>query len=215
LMGDTNMAQYFRIHSETPQLRLISQAVAILQAGGVIVYPTDTGYALGCRVGEKAALDRIRKIRTLDDTHLFTLICRDLSELATYALVSNPSYRLLRRFTPGPYTFILPATREVPRRLQHPKRHTIGLRVPQHPIVQALLNELQEALLSTTLIIPGAEAEMDSPEEIYAVLGKQVDAVLDGGYMSTSFTTVIDLLHLEPQVVRVGKGDPTPFMGAG
>ncbi|HEY0720286.1 MAG TPA: L-threonylcarbamoyladenylate synthase [Gammaproteobacteria bacterium] len=205
------MSQFFQIHAENPQTRLIRQAVEVIRGGGVIVYPTDSGYALGCLLGDKDALERIRAIRRLDDRHHFTLICRDLSEIATYAKVENSVYRLLKAVTPGPYTFILPATREVPRRLQHPKRKTIGLRVPDNPIAQALLAELGEPLMSTTLILPGSELPESDPYEIRQLLERQVDLIIDGGYGSLEVTTMVDLEGETPVVLREGLGDPTPF----
>ncbi len=207
------MSQYFQIHPEKPQLRLIRQAVEILQQGGVIAYPTDSAYALGCQVGDKAALKRICQIRDLTPAHNFTLICRDLSESATYAHFNNAVYRLLKAHTPGPYTFILRATRDVPRRLMHPKRKTIGLRVPDHPITQALLAELNEPMMTSTLILPEDDYDLPltDPYEIRQRLQKQVELVIDGGTCPAEITTVIDLTEGEPQVMRVGKGDPEPF----
>jgi len=201
------MSQFFQIHTETPQPRLVRQAVEMLRDGAVIIYPTDSGYALGCCIGDKDALERIRQIRRLDDRHNFTLVCRDLSEIATYAKVDNSSYRLLKTLTPGPYTFILPATREVPRRLQHPKRKTIGLRVPDNAIAQALLAELGEPMMSTTLILPGDDMPLSDPYEFRNTLEKQVDLIIDGGYGDLESTTVIDLVDGVPAVVRRGKGD--------
>lgn len=205
------MAQYFAVHPTHPQSRLIRQAVEIIRNGGVIVYPTDSCYALGCHIGDKEAMERIRRIRQLSEQHNFTLVCRDLSQLALYAKVDNATYRLLKANTPGPYTFILPATREVPRRLQHPKRRTIGLRVPDHVIAQALLAELGEPLMSVTLMLPGQELPLSDPEEIRARLERQVDLVIDGGNCGIEPTTVIDLESGIPQLVRAGKGDLTPF----
>lgn len=205
------MSQFFQIHAENPQARLVRQAVEVVRGGGVIVYPTDSGYALGCLIGDKDALERIRAIRRLDDKHHFTMVCRDLSEIATYAKVENTIYRLLKAVTPGPYTFILPATREVPRRLQHPKRKTIGLRVPDNAIAQALLAELGEPLMSATLILPGAELPECDPYEIRQQLERQVDLIIDGGYGTPQATTVVDLEGETPLVVREGLGDPTPF----
>ncbi len=199
--------QYLVIHPDNPQPRLISQAVAVLRHGGIVVYPTDSCYALGCHLGDKAALERIRRIRQLDEQHNFTLMCQDLSELATYARVGNQAFRLLKALTPGPYTFILTASREVPRRLQHPRRKTIGLRVPDHPIAQALLETLGEPMLSVTLILPGEELPLTDPEEIREHLEKQVDVIIDGGYCGHEPTTVIDLSGETPLVVRQGKGD--------
>jgi tRNA threonylcarbamoyl adenosine modification protein (Sua5/YciO/YrdC/YwlC family) len=201
------MSQFFQIHAETPQPRLIRQAVDLLRGGAVIVYPTDSGYALGCLIGDKDALERIRQIRRLDERHNFTLVCRDLSEIATYAKVDNSTYRLLKLLTPGAYTFILDATREVPRRLQHPKRKTIGIRVPDNAIAQALLAELGEPLMSTTLILPGDDLPQNDPYEFRGQLERQVDLIIDGGYGDLEPTTVIDLMDGVPTVVRQGKGD--------
>lgn len=201
------MAQFFRIHPQTPQKRLITQAAQILRDGGVVVYPTDSTYALGCRIGDKDALDRIRRIRDLDITHNLTLMCKDLSEIATYAKVSNPEFRMMKAYMPGPYTFLLLATRDVPKRLQHPKRKTIGVRVPEHPVTQALLTELNEPILSTSLIMPGEDLPMTDPEEINARLGKQVDLIIDGGICGIESTTVVDLAGDQPAVIRQGKGN--------
>lgn len=205
--------QYLKIHPENPQLRLVSQAVAVVRNGGVIVYPTDSCYALGCHIGNKAALDRIRQLRRLDADHEFTLVCRDLSDLATYARFGNREFRLLKALTPGPYTVILNATREVPRRLQHPKRKTIGLRVPEHAIARALLDALGEPLMSVTLIMPDDELPLTDPEQIRETLGGQVDAIVDGGVCGCEPTSVIDMTGDEPRVVRQGKGD-TSFISA-
>ncbi|MEJ2644714.1 MAG: L-threonylcarbamoyladenylate synthase [Gammaproteobacteria bacterium] len=201
------MSQYFQVHPENPQPRLIRQAVQILREGGVIVYPTDSCYALGCCVGDKTAMERIRRIRRLDPGHNFTLVCSDLSEIANYAKVDNTAYRLLKTLTPGPYTFILSATHEVPRRLQHPKRKTIGIRVPDHPIVQALLMELGEPIMSTTLVLPGRELPETDPVEIRERLERQVELVIDGGNCGHQATTVVDLVEGVPEVVREGRGD--------
>jgi tRNA threonylcarbamoyl adenosine modification protein (Sua5/YciO/YrdC/YwlC family) len=205
------VSQFFQIHPENPQARLIRQAVDIIKGGGVVVYPTDSAYALGCHIGDKNALDRIRRIRKLDAKHNFTLMCRDLSEIATYAKVSNSVYRLLRHTTPGPYTFILPATSEVPRRLMHPKRKTVGLRVPDNPIAAALLADLGEPLMSVTLIMPGDEFPLIDPYDIRETLEHEVDLVIDGGYCGLEPTTVVDLADEMPVVLRVGKGDVAPF----
>ena len=205
------MAQYFEIHPTHPQARLIKRAVEIVRRGGVIAYPTDSSYALGCHIGDKEAMERIRRIRRVDNRHNFTLVCRDLSEVAQYARVSNADYRLLKANTPGPYTFILPATREVPRRLQHPKRKTIGLRVPDHVIVQTLLAELGEPLMSSTLMLPGEDLPLSDPEEIRSRLEHDVDAVVDGGFCSLEPTTVVELEDGQANVVRQGKGDNAPF----
>jgi tRNA threonylcarbamoyl adenosine modification protein (Sua5/YciO/YrdC/YwlC family) len=207
------MAQYFVIHPETPQPRLVRQAAEIIRAGGVVVYPTDATYALGCLIGDKDALDRIRRIRGLDESHQLTLVCRDLSEIASYAKVGNANYRLLKALTPGPYTFILPATKQVPRRVQHPKRKTIGIRVPENAILQALLAELGEPLMSTTLQLPGDEQPLNDPYDMRQVLEKQVDLIIDGAFGDLEPTTVVDLGDEVPQVVRVGKGDVAQLGG--
>lgn len=205
------MSQFFQIHPETPQPRLVRRAVEILQGGGVIVYPTDSTYALACGMGEKEAVDRIRRIRNLDDRHNFTLACRDLSDIGTYARVENNGFRLLKAHTPGPYTFILPATGEVPRRLQHPKRKTIGIRVPDNRVAQAILGELGEPVISTSLLLPGDEIPMTDAELIRERVGALVDAVVDGGPGGMEPSTVIDLTADAPQVVRRGAGDPSVF----
>jgi tRNA threonylcarbamoyl adenosine modification protein (Sua5/YciO/YrdC/YwlC family) len=208
------MAQYFEIHPKNPQPRLIKRAVEIVRDGGVLVYPTDSSYAIGCQLGNKEAMERIRRIRGVDEDHNFTLMCRDLSELSLYARVMNADYRILKAHTPGAYTFILPATKEVPRRLQHPKRKTIGLRVPEHPIVLALLAELNEPLLSSTLILPNEDLPLSDPEEIRDRLERQVDLVINGGFCGLEPTTVVALEDGHAQLVRRGKGDPSPFEGA-
>lgn len=201
------MAQYFEIHPTHPQSRLIKRAVEIVRGGGVIAYPTDSSYALGCHIGDKEAMERIRRIRRVDDRHNFTLVCRDLSEVAQYARVSNADYRLLKANTPGPYTFILPATREVPRRLQHPKRKTIGLRVPDNHIASAILELLGEPIMSSTLIMPGHELPETDPYDIRDTLEHQVDLVIDGGYCGIEPTTVVDLSSGEPEILRYGLGN--------
>lgn len=205
------MSQYFYVHPENPQARLMKQAAEIIRAGGVVAYPTDSSYALGCHLGDKSALERIIQLRRLDDKHNFTLACRDLSDIATYAKVDNQTYRLLKGHTPGAYTFILQATSEVPRRVLHPKRKTIGIRVPDHSICQALLAELGEPLLTTTLLLPGEEFPLTDPEEIRDRIGKQVDLIIDGGLGALMLTTVIDLSEGSPVLVREGQGDPEPF----
>lgn len=205
------MAQYFEIHPQNPQLRLIRRAVEIVRLGGVIVYPTDSSYAIGCHIGDKSAMERIRRVRALDDHHNFTLVCRDLSEVALYARLSNSDYRILRAHTPGPYTFILPATREVPRRLQHPRRKTIGLRVPDHAIAQALLAELREPLMSSTLILPGEVLPLNDPEAIRTRLEHQVDLVIDGGNCGFEPTTVVVLEDGVTAIARRGRGDTRDF----
>ncbi|UJP03756.1 MAG: threonylcarbamoyl-AMP synthase [Nitrosomonas sp.] len=205
------MAQFFSIHTDTPHLRLIKQAVAIVRNGGIIVYPTDSCYALGCHLGDKDAMTRIRAIREVDERHHFTLVCRNLAEISTYAKVDNSQYRLLKATTPGSYTFILQATREVPRRMQHPKRNTIGLRIPDHPVVLALLEELGEPLLSSTLILPGDELPLNDAEEIRERLEHQVELVMDAGSCGIDMTTVIDLTTAVPELIRPGKGNLEPF----
>lgn len=207
------MSQFFQIHPVNPQPRLIRQAVEIIRQGGVIAYPTDSAYALGCRLGDKAALERIRRIRRLDDNHNFTLVCRDLSELGTYARVDNSAFRLIRNHTPGPYTFILKATDEVPRRLLHPKRRTIGLRVPDNRIALALLEELGEPLMSVTLILPGEDTPLTDPEAIRERLEHDIELVIDGGVSGPEPTSVIDLADAAPVVVRRGLGPVEPFEG--
>ncbi len=206
------MSQFIEIHPQNPQPRLIRQAVEIIQSGGVIAYPTDSSYALGCRIGEKSAVERIRRIRQLDDKHNFTLVCCDLSELGIYAKVDTSAFRLLKAYTPGPYTFILNATREVPRMLLHPKRRTIGVRVPQHPITLALLEALGEPLMSVSLILPGDDEALSDAWEIRERLEHFVDLVIEGGPGGLQPSTVISLADDEPEVIRVGAGDPTPFM---
>lgn len=205
------MAQFFQIHAENPQHRLIVQAADIIRKGGLVVYPTDSAYALGCHIGDKDALERIRTLRKLDKNHNFTLMCRDLSEIATYARVDNQAYRLLKNHTPGAYTFILEATADVPRRLMHPKRKTIGLRVPDNPIALALLEELGEPLMTSSLLLPGEEFPMTDPYDIRDTLEHFVELVVDGGYCGLEPTTVIDLTESLPQLVRQGKGDFSPF----
>ena len=200
------MSQYFRIHPTNPQPRLVKQAAAILHAGGVIAYPTDSTYALGCHVGDKDAFERIRRLRSLDERHDMTLVCRDLSELSVYAFVDNQSFRLLKRYLPGPYTFLLRGTKEVPRRLLHPKRKTIGLRVPDHVIALALLAEHGAPIMSTTLRMPAEEQPLVDPDEIRVRLERFVDLVVDGGPCGIEPTTVIDLTGPLPQLARVGKG---------
>lgn len=201
------MAQYFNIHPESPQARLISQAADIIRQGGLAIYPTDSCYALGCHLGEKEAIDRIRQIRQLDKHHNMTLLCRDLSEIATYAKVSNSAYRLIKSLTPGPYTFLLRATKDVPRRLQHAKRKTIGLRVPKNQVVLALLESLGEPMLSTSLILPQDELPLSDLDEIKESLNDQIDVIIDGGACGIEATTVIDLLEGEPVLLRQGKGE--------
>ena len=205
------MSQFFQIHPDNPQLRLIKQAVQIVDSGGIIAVPTDSSYALVCHLDDKGAVERLRRIRGVDDKHHLTLLCRDLSEIAVYAKVDNRQYRLLKSATPGPYTFILEATKEVPRRLSHPSRKTIGLRVPEHAILQALLEELGQPLLGTTLIPQGETMPLNDPQEIRALLEKQVDLVIDGGSCRLEPTTVVDLSGDEPVVLRQGRGDAALF----
>ena len=201
------MSQYFEVHPDNPQPRLIKQAVALLHGGGVCAVPTDSSYALVCHLDDKTAAEQLRRIRQVDDKHHLTLLCRDLSELASYARVDNRQYRLLKLGTPGPYTFILEATKEVPRRLSHPARRTIGLRVPQHKVTQALLTELGQPLLATTLIAPGESDPLNDPEEIRERFQKLLAAVVDAGACPMAPTTVIDLTDDQPRLVRQGRGD--------
>lgn len=205
------MSQFFQIHPDNPQKRLIQQAVEIINGGGVIVYPTDCAYALGCHLGDKRAVDRIKRIRKLDDKHNFTLVCRDLSELGSYAKVNNQQYRLLKNLTPGAYTFILNATTEVPRRLLHPKRRTIGLRIPENKIALELMAALGEPIMSTSLILPGEDQPLTDPYEIRQLLQHDVDLVIDGGYCGMEATTVVSLIDESPELVRQGAGDFSDF----
>ncbi|MCG8429004.1 MAG: threonylcarbamoyl-AMP synthase [Chromatiales bacterium] len=205
------MAQFFQIHPENPQLRLIRNAVEIIHGGGLVAYPTDSSYAFGCHIGDKGAMERIRRIRQLDEKHNFTLVCRDLSEISNYAKVGNQHYRMLKTLTPGAYTFIFKATKQVPRRLQHPKKKSIGIRIPDNKIAQCLLDELGEPLMSSTLILPGDNEPMTDPYEMRDLLGHQVDLVIDGGYCGFEQTTVIDMIDDTPEVTRVGKGDASLF----
>ena len=204
------MAQYFSVHPEDPQPRLVRAAVEIIRKGGVIAYPTDSCYALGCHIGDKAAMERIRRIRDVDERHHFTLICRDLSQVGQFAKVDNIQHRLLRANTPGSYTFILRATRDVPRRLLTP-RHTIGIRIPDHPVAASLLAELGEPILSSTLILPAHGVALNDPTEIRRHLEKQVDLVIDAGPCDGAMTTVVDLSGEQPRLMREGKGDIRPF----
>jgi len=201
------MSQYFSIHPVNPQLRLIKSAVAMIKQGALVVYPTDSCYAFGCHIGDKDALERIRRIRELDDKHNFTLVCRDLSELGNYAFVDNATFRLLRNYTPGPYTFILRASREVPRRMQVAKRKTIGLRIPDHPVALSLLEELGEPLMSSTLILPGEETIMTDPEEMRDRLANKVDLIIDGGNCGFEPTTVVNMEDSSYEILRQGKGE--------
>jgi tRNA threonylcarbamoyl adenosine modification protein (Sua5/YciO/YrdC/YwlC family) len=205
------MAQFFTIHPDNPNPRLIRQAAAMLRDGGLAVYPTDSCYALGCHLDDKNAVTRIRQIRGLDEQHHLTLMCRDLSEISRYARVDNSKFRLLKSNTPGSYTFILDATKEVPKRLQHPKRSTIGIRIPDHPVALALLEELGEPMCSSTLILPEEEWPLNDAERIRELLEKKVELVIDGGAVGVDFTTVIDLTGDAPVLLRRGKGDIAPF----
>lgn len=200
------MAEYLEIHPKNPQARLIRQAADIVREGGVIAYPTDSCYALGCHVGDADALERIRRIRQADKNHHFTLVCRDLSEIARYARVDTPVFRLLKAHTPGPFTFLLPATRETPKRLQHPKRRTIGIRVPEHPVPHLLLAELGEPLMSSTLLMPGDDTPLTDAGQIRERLDGALDAILDGGHCGIEPTTVVDLAVSPPVILRQGKG---------
>ena len=200
------MSQYFEIHPANPQMRLIHQAVEIIDAGGLVIYPTDSSYAIGCHIGDKTAMERIQRIRQVDDKHYFTLVCSDLSEISTYAKVDNTQYRMLKSLTPGPYTFILKATHEVPRRLMNPKRRMIGMRVVENEIVKAILNELGQPLMSSTLIMPGKDMPETDPEEIRDLLEKHVDLIIDGGNCGLEPTTVINMVDNPPTLIRQGKG---------
>lgn len=205
------MSQFFQIHAENPQQRLINQAIVLLRQNGVMAYPTDSGYALGCLLGNKDGMERIQQLRQLDKNHHFTLICRDLSELATYAKVDNGQFRLLKAHTPGAYTFILNGTHEVPRRLLQPKRRTIGIRVPDHPIAQALLSALGEPLMSISLILPGDTQVQTDPDAIRERFEHRLELIIDGGFCGDEPTTVVDLSESTPRILRRGKGDPQPF----
>lgn len=200
------MSQYFEIHPQNPQLRLIKQAVEIIHNGGVVAYPTCSSYAIGCHLGDKSAMERIRRIRQVDDKHHFTLVCSDLSEISTYAKVTNADYRLLKSLTPGPYTFLLKATHEVPRRLMHPKRRVIGIRVVGDPIVKAMLEELGQPIMSSTLILPGQNVPETDAQDIREKLEHEVDLVVDGGNCGFEPTTVINMVEGSPFIVRQGKG---------
>lgn len=201
------MSQYFEIHPDNPQQRLINQAADIVRHGGVIAYPTDSSYALACQIGDKQAIDRIRQIRRIDDKHNFTLVCRDLTEISTYAQVNNDTYRLLKSLTPGAFTFVLKATKEVPRRLQHPKRKTVGIRVPDQLIAQKILEQLNQPMLSSTLILPGDSEAIADPYEIRERLGEQLDLIIDAGVIPYQPTTVIVTENDFPEIVRQGKGE--------
>jgi tRNA threonylcarbamoyl adenosine modification protein (Sua5/YciO/YrdC/YwlC family) len=205
------MSQFFQIHPDNPQIRLIKQAVQIIQSGGIVAIPTDSAYALVCQLDDKSAVERLRRIRGVDEKHHLTLLCRDLSEIALYARVDNAQYRMLKATTPGPYTVILEATRELPRRLSHPSRKTIGLRVPENTITQALLAELGAPLIGTTLQLPGDEEILSDPEEVRDRLEKQIELIIDGGAGTLEPTTIIDLTGPEPVLVRQGRGDAAAF----
>ena len=205
------MSQFFQLHPDNPQKRLIDQAIQIIRSGGVVAYPTDSGYALGCSLGEKKAIDKIKWLRSLDEKHNFTLVCSDLSEIGTYAKVDNAVFRLLKAHTPGAYTFILQATNEVPRLLLHPKRRSIGVRVPDHAITHALLEALGEPLMSDTLIPVGEELPMTDPEEIRDRFDAHLDLIIDGGACHLEPTSVVDLRELPPKILREGRGDVEPF----
>ena len=208
------MSQFFAIHPTNPQARLLRQAAQLIRSGAVVVYPTDSCYALGCHIGDKAAMERIRAIREVDERHHLTLVCRNLAEIGQYARIDNSQFRLLKAATPGSYTFILQATREVPKRLLHPSRRTIGLRVPDHKVAQALLAELNEPLLSSTLLLPGDETPLNDADEIRERLERRVDAVIDSGSCGIVPTTVIDMTGSAPVIVRAGKGALELFGGA-
>ncbi len=200
------MSQYFELHPKNPQLRLIRQTAAILREGGLIAYPTDSCYALGCHIGDAAALERLRRLRGADKQHNFTLVCRDLAEIGRYAQIDTWQFRLLKAATPGAFTFLLPATRETPKRLQHPKRRTIGIRVPDHPVPRLLIAELGEPIMSSTLLLPGDALPLTDGREIRVRLEHQLDAVLDGGHCGLEPTTVVDLTVQPPVIVRQGRG---------
>jgi len=205
------MSDFLRVHPSDPEDRNVNQVANVLLAGGVIVYPTDSTYALGCHIGDKGALDRIRRIRQLGNKHNFTLVCKDLSSLASYAQVHNSAYRILKAYTPGPYTFILKATPEVPRRLLHPKKKTIGLRVPDNAIAQAILEKMGEPIMSTSLILPDEDERLVDPYDMRLKVGKLVDLIVDGGVCGVEATTMVDLVDGIPKVIREGKGDAEPF----
>jgi tRNA threonylcarbamoyl adenosine modification protein (Sua5/YciO/YrdC/YwlC family) len=200
------MAQFFAIHPENPQLRLIHRAVEIVREGGVIAYPTDSSYAIGCHIGDKQSMDRIRRIRQLDDKHNFTLVCKDLAQVSTFTKIGNDAYRMIKALTPGPFTFILEATREVPRRLQHPRKKTIGVRIPDHPVAMLLVKELEEPLLSTSLILPGESDGLSDPYEIRERLEHQLDLVIDAGNIEFVQTTMIEFTNKGPEIIRQGIG---------
>ena len=206
------MSVFLTVHPINPQAYLLSKAAVLVKSGGIIIYPTDSGYALACRLEDKKALDRIRRIRQLDENHLLTLVCRDLSELSSYAVMTDEAYKILKVYTPGPYTFILPATKEMPRRLMHPKRKTIGLRIPNNIIALALLDMLDEPLMSTTLTLPDQDIAFLEARTIQDIVGSQVDVIIDGGSCGLEPTSVIDLSSGPPKILRKGKGDIEPFL---
>ena len=206
------MATLIEIHPDNPQPRRVAAIVEIIEDGGLIAYPTDSSYAFGCHIGDKHAIDRIHRIRRTDKKHNFTLVCRDLSEISTYARVDNWSYRLIKALTPGPFTFVLPATREVPKRLQNPKRRTIGLRVPDHPLVQAVLDKLGEPIMSSTLTLPGDSTPLTDPVDIDERIGNQVDAIVEAGPTGIEPTSVLDLTSGAVEVLRIGRGDVSAFL---
>jgi tRNA threonylcarbamoyl adenosine modification protein (Sua5/YciO/YrdC/YwlC family) len=206
------VARFIEVHPDNPQPRRVAEIVETIREGGLIAYPTDSSYAFGCHIGDKRAMDRIRRIRRTDKNHNFTLVCSDLSEISTYARVDNWAYRMLKAMTPGPYTFILPATREVPKRLQHPKRRTIGLRVPDHPLVRAVLQELGEPIMSSTLLLPGDDLPLTDPHDIEERIGHEIDLVIDAGPTGIEPTSVIDLSEDRVEVLRVGRGDVSALL---
>ena len=206
------MARLIEVHPDNPQPRRVAEIVETIREGGLIAYPTDSSYAFGCHIGDKRAMDRIRRIRRTDKNHNFTLVCSDLSEISTYARVDNWAYRMLKAMTPGPYTFILPATREVPKRLQHPKRRTIGLRVPDHALVRAVLDALGEPIMSSTLSLPGDDLPLTDPHEIEDRIGHEIDLIIDAGATGIEPTSVLDLSEGTVQVLRVGRGDVSALL---
>jgi len=206
------VARFIEVHPDNPQPRRVAEIVETIREGGLIAYPTDSSYAFGCHIGDKKAMDRIRRIRRTDKNHNFTLVCSDLSEISAYARVDNWAYRMLKSMTPGPYTFILPATREVPKRLQHPKRRTIGLRVPDHPLVRAVLQELGEPIMSSTLLLPGDDLPLTDPHDIEQRIGHEIDLVIDAGPTGIEPTSVIDLSEDRVEVLRVGRGDVSALL---
>jgi tRNA threonylcarbamoyl adenosine modification protein (Sua5/YciO/YrdC/YwlC family) len=206
------VAKYIEVHPDNPQPRRVAEIVETIREGGLIAYPTDSSYAFGCHIGDKRAMDRIRRIRRTDKNHNFTLVCSDLSEISTYARVDNWAYRMLKSMTPGPYTFILPATREVPKRLQHPKRRTIGLRVPDHPLVRAVLQELGEPIMSSTLLLPGDDLPLTDPHDIEERIGHEIDLIIDAGPTGIEPTSVIDLSEDRVEVLRIGRGDVSALL---